>query len=86
MSRGNISAMPDAPCDFCRWRLVKKTTERQALPVLNERHRHATRVFRCEDCGRFVETPVSRRHEIQWRRKPKPGPLEDQLTIYDDVR
>jgi hypothetical protein len=73
-------------CDFCRWRLVSKTTERQARPLLDEPHRHAHRIFRCDDCGNYAETPVSRRHEITWTTKPKPGPLEDQLTIYDDAR
>lgn len=75
---GTISAV----CDFCTWQLVAKTTERQAQPLFNVR---PVRLFRCAVCGRHVETPVSRRHELVWTRKPKPGPLADQLTIYDDV-
>ena len=73
----------NAPCDFCRWQLVNKTTESQ---VRRRGRGRAVRQFCCAVCGRYLETPVSRRHEIQWRAKPKPGPLEDQLTIYDDAR
>jgi hypothetical protein len=57
------------PCNFCRWVLLDKT--------------ETVRRWRCARCFRWLEAPISRRHEIQWRKLPKPGPPHDQRSIYD---
>jgi hypothetical protein len=49
------------------------------------------RIWRCEKCLRYIEAPVSRQHEIEWKKHETsftPGAksreaLPDQMTIYD---
>lgn len=79
--------MGDMPneCGIHRWILITAPTRRDDRSM---------RRWRCADCGRWAEAPVSRLHEIQWRaRDPKTGrlidaliaraPLPDQISIFD---
>lgn len=75
-------------CAFHAWQLVTTPTRprprRGMWRMLNRLHpKPATRVWACKDCGAQTEAPVSRRHEIMWRGRVKPGCLETQITIHD---
>lgn len=75
-------------CSFHAWELFTTSTRprpRRGMRAKLNRltPKPETRVWVCRDCGAVTEAPVSRRHEIQWRGRVKPGPLETQTTIHD---
>lgn len=49
------------------------------------------RIWRCDQCLRYIEAPVSRLHEIEWKKKrtsfehgaPERAPLPDQSSLFD---
>ena len=67
-------------CDFHAWELIERTRERTA-------GNRAQRIFRCSICTLVISTPVSRDHEITWKRRRVHEALPDQLLlpVYGDV-
>jgi hypothetical protein len=62
-------------CGIHRWVLL--------TPPTRTERRTGVRRWRCETCRRWTEAPVSRQHELRWKGKPRPGPMPDQITVYD---